>query len=188
MPVHLGADNLQKRSPEAIFHQPAGLQADDAWQVKRNMAEKNKVVVHFLDGRVIKGTTFDFFPNRPTFHLDPLEGGSPMKIACKSLKALFFVRDFEGRPQRQRIRGFLSREPDNSQGRKVAVLFKDGELICGYTLSISADREGFVLFPADEGGNNTRVYVMKSATAEVKVGPAADALTQKVLDTQRKAG
>ena len=29
----------------------------------------NKVVVRFTDGRVLKGTTADFFPNKDTFHV-----------------------------------------------------------------------------------------------------------------------
>jgi hypothetical protein len=29
----------------------------------------NLVVAHFQDGRVLKGTTSDFFPARPAFHV-----------------------------------------------------------------------------------------------------------------------
>ena len=35
------------------------------------MGELNRVVARFLDGRVMKGTTEDFLPNRPRFHLRP---------------------------------------------------------------------------------------------------------------------
>ena len=34
----------------------------------------NKVVVHFLSGTVMKGTTGDFFPNKTQFHLTDVEG------------------------------------------------------------------------------------------------------------------
>lgn len=145
------------------------------------MTETNRVVAHFLDGTLLKGTTQDFFPNRPRFHLHPVDGGAPSEIRCRALKALFFVREFAGDPARRDLRGFLQGPGDTSQGKKIAVRFKDGEILCGYSLTFLPDREGFILFPADPGGNNLRVYVMMAATAEVKAGPAADALVQKLL-------
>ena len=33
------------------------------------MSDINRVVAHFLDGRLVKGTTQDFFPNRTSFHM-----------------------------------------------------------------------------------------------------------------------
>ncbi len=40
------------------------------------IAEKDRlVVVRFLDGRILKGTTQDFAPNKTEFHL--YEGGGP---------------------------------------------------------------------------------------------------------------
>ena len=59
--------------------------------------------------------------------------------------------------------------------------FKDGELICGYSLAFSPDREGFFMFPSDVGANNLRVYVLTASASEIMAGPAADALAQKVL-------
>jgi hypothetical protein len=70
----------------------------------------------------------------------------------------------------------------------VAIRFRDGELLCGYTLSFHADREGFFVFPADTGSNNLRVYVMTAAAQEMKSGPAADALAQRVLDERKDQG
>jgi hypothetical protein len=40
------------------------------------------------------------------------------------------------------------------------------------------------MFPADKQSNNLRVYILTGACQEVKAGPAADILAQKVL-TQR---
>jgi hypothetical protein len=60
----------------------------------------------------------------------------------------------------------------------VAVRFKDGELLCGYTLTYSPAREGFFVFPSDAQSNNLRVYVLTEATATIQVGPAAEALAQ----------
>ncbi|MBI5710834.1 MAG: hypothetical protein HZC42_11105 [Candidatus Eisenbacteria bacterium] len=146
------------------------------------MPESNRVVAHLLGGKLLKGTTQDFFPNRPVFHIQPTEGGPTVEVRARQIKALFFVRRLEGDTERRDIRGFLAAPGETAQGRKLAVRFKDGELLCGYSLTYSPDREGFFMFPADCGGNNIRVYVVTSSTAEVKAGPAAEALAQRTLD------
>ena len=148
------------------------------------MTELNRVVAHFTDGKLLKGTTQDFFPNRTRFHLQPAQGGLPVEIRCRSLKALFFVKDFAGNPTRRDLRGFLSSPGETAQGKKIAVRFKDGELLCGYSLTYMPDREGFFMFPSDSGSNNLRIYVVMAATAEVKAGPLADSLAQKVLTSR----
>jgi len=140
------------------------------------MGETNKVVVRFSDGRVLKGTTEDFYPNRPGFHLRPLGGSEVLDIRCKELKAVFFVKDFAGDPKRHEARGFERATTDISRGKKIAIRFKDGELVFGYTLTYMPDRSGFFMTPSDPASNNLRVYVLTHATREVKVGPAADAL------------
>ena len=145
------------------------------------MTELNRVVAHFTDGKLLKGTTQDFFPNRPRFHLQPASGGMPIEVRCRSLKALFFVKEFAGNANRRDLRGFLNSPGETAQGKKIAVRFKDGELLCGYSLSYLPDREGFFMFPSDSGSNNLRIYVIAAATVEVKAGPSADALAQKVL-------
>ena len=145
------------------------------------MAESNRVVAHLVNGRLVKGTTQDFFPNRPVFHVLPAEGGAQVEVRCKQLKALFFVRDFAGDHARRDLRGFLNGPGDTAHGKKVAVRFKDGEIICGYSLSYAPDRDGFFLFPADSGSNNLRIFIVTATAAEVASGPGADALAQKAL-------
>lgn len=145
------------------------------------MSDATKVVAHLNDGRILQGTTHDFFPNRVTFHVIPTGGGASMELRTRDMKGLFFVRDFGGDPRREDVAGFITGPQDTGQGKKVAVLFKDDELICGYSLSFLPDRAGFFLFPADRGGNNLRIYVVMSSTREVKAGPAADALASRVL-------
>lgn len=145
------------------------------------MADATRVVARFSDGKVLKGTTQDFFPNRPSFHLLPADGGTSIDIRCKQLKALFFVKSFEGDRHRKDIRGFVTAPAETAQGKKIAVRFKDGEVICGYSLSYTTDREGFFVFPADGGSNNLRIYVVAGATTEVKAGPAAEAMAQRLL-------
>ena len=145
------------------------------------MEISNLVVARYLDGRTLKGVTRDFSPNRAMFHVDPQDGSAPVELRFRQLKALFFVNSLEGDPARQDVRGFVHGPLETQQGKKVAVRFRDGEFICGYTLSWSPDREGFFMFPADMHGNNQRIYVITASTLEVKAGPAAEVLAQRVL-------
>jgi uncharacterized protein DUF6982 len=150
------------------------------------MADINRIVAHARDGKLIKGTTRDFFPNRPLFHIQPVEGGDPIEVRCKTLKAAFFVKEFAGDSKRQDPVGFLASPAETKQGMKIAVRFKDGELLCGYSLTFSVDREGFFMFPADPRSNNIRIYVMTAATAEVKAGAEAEALVKRSLEQRKK--
>jgi hypothetical protein len=151
------------------------------------VGELNKVVVHYLNGRILKGTTQDFFPNRALFHLQPLERGTAEEVRIKDLKAVFFVKAYEGNGARRDLRGFVAAPAETSQGKKIAVQFRDGELLCGYSLSYSPERLGFFIFPADPGSNNLRAFVIKTATRDVKAGPAADTLAQQVIDRTKAA-
>ena len=146
------------------------------------MPESLRVVVRYADGRTLKGTTGDFRPASPRFHLIPADGSRVMDVRIAELKAVFFVRDFAGTAARAKLRGFLDAPAETAQGKKIAVLFRDGELLCGYTLTFSPDRPGFFLFPADSASNNLRVYAVTAAAAEVKVGPAAQNLALRILD------
>jgi len=145
------------------------------------MSEAVRVVVRYLNGQVLKGTTQDFYPNRPQFHLLPADGGEPVAVRAADLKAVFFVKTLAGDRERKKLRGFVAAPAESAQGKKIAVRFKDGELICGYTLSYTPDRDGFFVSPADIGGNNIRIYVLTKAAVEIKAGPAADALAQRIL-------
>ena len=145
------------------------------------MPEALRVVARFRDGKTQKGTTQDFKPTSARFHLVPAAGGAPIEVRLAELKAVFFVRSLEGAPGRSKLQGFVEAAAETPQGKKIAVRFEDGELLCGYTMTYSADREGFFVFPADVAGNNVRVYVLTAAAAEIKAGPAAEQLAARVL-------
>jgi hypothetical protein len=147
------------------------------------MSELNKVVAHYLDGKLLKGTTQDFVANRDVFHMLPADGSAVQTIRCRDLKGLYFVRELDGNPNRTNLRGFVERDDQGARGNKLAVRFKDGELLCGYSLSYTADRAGFFMLPADQGCNNQRIYVVRSSTVAVKAGAAAEALAKQVLDS-----
>ena len=126
---------------------------------------ENKVIAHFRDGTLLKGTTLDFFPSKGSFHLLS-ENGEVHDIMLDRLKAVFFVRSFEGNPERQERRGFFTR---HLQGKKVMIEFEDGEVMFGYTLSYSTRGHGFFVFPGDPQSNNIKVFIVHAATRRVKV-------------------
>jgi len=148
----------------------------------------NLVVVRFVDGRILKGTTRDFLPGRGNFHVEAAGAARPIEVIAKQLKAVYFVKSLEGEASRQNLHGFVQGPPETQQGKKIAVRFADGELLCGYTVAYSPGREGFYVFPADVQGNNQRVFVITAATKEVQTGPAAELLAQRDAGPNTKAG
>jgi hypothetical protein len=124
--------------------------------------ELNKVVVKFVNGSIQKGKTNDFFPSKKQFHLQLLDGKIVI-IDTGHLKAIFFVKDFEGNKEHKDC----YEDTVIGGGRKIRVLFPDGETIIGFTQGYSALRQGFFMIPADKDGNNERIYVINSATKDV---------------------
>ena len=130
--------------------------------------EKVKVVVRYSDGKLIKGFTEDFFPNKERFHLIPANNpsGGPIEVSMKDLKAIFMVRDFIGNSLYKERKRFI--EGEKPSGKKVEVTFVDAEVLVGSTLGYDSKRQGFFIFPADPKSNNIRVYVVSSAAEKVR--------------------
>jgi len=125
----------------------------------------NRIVVRFVDGRMVKGTTQDFAPGKEAFHAIPSDGGSrPIKVLIADLKAVFFVKDLIGNPGYHETKNFTG----PVAGRKLEVTFADGEVLVGTTQAYQPNRPGFFLVPADARSNNDRVYVVSKAVKDVK--------------------
>ncbi len=123
----------------------------------------NKIVLRYADGLICKGTTEDFFPNKDMFHMRDNNDGGYHEINIKDLKAVFFVKSFEGKPSYHE-RFDIERV---GLGKKIMVHFKDNEKMVGYTLGYSPTRVGFILFPADPDCNNEKVFVVIAATNKI---------------------
>jgi hypothetical protein len=128
----------------------------------------NKVVVHYLDGRVSKGVTLDFVPSKEAFHLSSAADDSKIaRVLMRDLKAIFFVRTFEGDP------GYTAPDANTDlqrvPGRKLRVTFRDGEIMFGNSAVYGPERDGFFLIPVDPNDNNERVYVLTRATKSVEM-------------------
>jgi hypothetical protein len=132
------------------------------------MMEPIKVVVRYADGKLLKGMTQDFFPNKDRFHLrsDTTNPEEPVEIPVRELKAIFFVKDFIGNQAYTERKEYNN--GDKVQGRKVEVVFVDGERLVGSTLGYDPNRLGFFLFPVDPESNNIRIFAVTAAVKSVR--------------------
>ncbi len=131
--------------------------------------EYGKIVVRYANGRIIKGFTYNFYPNRLSFHILPAIAGlsgETIEVRIKDLKAVFFVRDFGGNPSYNERKEFA--EGERPPGRKVEVTFADGEVLVGSTLCYDTRRQGFFIIPIDTKSNNLKVFVISEAVTKVR--------------------
>ncbi len=124
-----------------------------------------KIIAHYSDGRLVKGFSTDFAPNKPMFHIGTGPADTGVEVMIAELKAVFFVKDFDGNPDRERKKYFD--EGEKVQGRKAKVAFNDGEIMVGVVQSYDPERQGFFLIPADKDANNIRVYIVSASIADI---------------------
>ena len=130
--------------------------------------ERAKVVVRYVAGDLIKGFTQDFFPNKGSFHVFPVDQSPSrsIEVSMRDLKAVFVVRDFLGNSQYNEQKKF--NEADRPSGKKVEIAFADGEVMVGSTLGYDLNRPGFFIVPADPKSNNIRIFAVSSAIRNVR--------------------
>jgi hypothetical protein len=137
---------------------------------------QNKIVVHYRGGRIVKGHTYDFSPQRPTFHLvvaDAGGGRTTHEVRVSELKAVFFVKTFEGNKEYIEKKQFGEVGTNSPLGLKMKITFYDGEIISGASAGYSKGRQGFFVTPIDPRSNNERIYIVSDAVVDIKVGDAA---------------
>jgi hypothetical protein len=100
------------------------------------------------------------------FRIRHLESNVVEEIPANEIKAVFFVSDLNGEPDRNSLR-FHALEPI-LPGIWVQVQFRDGEIIEGIIENSIRflNEPGFFLRPTDPGTNNKLIYVMKNWLAE----------------------
>lgn len=139
------------------------------------MSAANNVVVRFVDGRILKGTTRDFLPAKAMFHIHPADSNEAVEIQVQDLKAVFFVKRLGGDPNYNEYKD-LPEQRVASLGKKIGVVFGDGEVLAGYTHSYNPSNPGFFVTPVDPKSNNIRVFVVRGSAKEVKLGAGAEEL------------
>ena len=140
-------------------------------------SERNKVVVRYKAGKVLKGYTHDFSPAAEEFHLIselPEDGGKTYDVRIAELKAVFFVKTLEGNKAYHERKTFKDTDSIRLRGLKIRVKFKDGEVMRGTTLGYNKAKKGFFIIPVDPEENNNRIYVVADALTDIATGSAAE--------------
>lgn len=132
--------------------------------------KSDKVIAHFRDGTLLRGTTKNFRANRQSFRMNG-DDGTCHEINLRDLKALFFVKELDGNPDYHERKGFFD---DPKFDSKVLVEFLDGEVIFGYAKNNPAGGIGFFLVPGDPLSNNIKVFVVQASTRRVMLKQSAD--------------
>jgi hypothetical protein len=130
---------------------------------------QNLVVARYQDGRIVKGTTYDFGPQKKGFHVVPLgeEGRKATEVLFSDLKAVFFVKSLEGKQDHPSAREGIEEKTEPMGQMKVKITFLDGETLLGTTQGYTLEREGFFIVPLEGDSNNLRIFVVSKAVKEV---------------------
>jgi tetratricopeptide (TPR) repeat protein len=103
-------------------------------------------------------------------------------VRFSNLKAVFFVRDFEGKFDKKQLQAEW-----HPEGHEITVKFKDGEVIEGYALTAyDENAERFHLIPK-KPGNNVSVLVERGSVAQLALGGALEQETY-VAESEQAAG
>jgi hypothetical protein len=139
-------------------------------------ASRNRVVARYRDGRILKGYTHDFLPMKDTFHLtseDAITKGTIHEVNIADLKAIFFVKTFDGNKFYHEKKKFEEVDDSKLRGLKIKVEFFDGEVIRGISLGYNKNKKGFFISDIDPDSNNERIFVIADACKSVQVGQTA---------------
>ncbi len=137
--------------------------------------EHQKVILRFIDGKLLKGYIRDLRIAEEYLYIED-ESNHQLKVRLKELKAIFYVKKFEGE------RGHHDREIFDGLlpgSRRVSVQFKDGETIRGLiegavpwqagSFRETMKEKAFTIVPVDSGGNNTKIVVVTTAVRDVSL-------------------
>ena len=105
-----------------------------------------RVVAHFKGGRLLKGYTQDFSPDKDTFTLvseQRRDRGKTYQVRIADLKAVFFVRALEGNIFYREKKKFKEVNMSHLRGISVRLHFKDGEVMRGASLDYAIGKNGF---------------------------------------------
>ena len=128
-----------------------------------------KVCISRFDGQLINGYV------APQTYLRP-EGAEVLDRSAQALvvpyqeiKAVYFVREFDGDPISRQKSVFTSRP--KKDGLWVRLSFRDGEVLEGILANnlLLVPDQGMTITPPDPNANAQRVFVLREALSEVTV-------------------
>lgn len=134
----------------------------------RNIDNLGKVVVHTREHKIHRGFSKKEFIGDDVRVLD--ESGNESTFPLKNLKAIFFVKEFNGDPAYDEVL-FLRKEKPRPW-LWVHIEFEDGEKIEGKIKNseeIINGSKGFFIWISDEYANSESVFVVKGSIRKFKI-------------------
>ena len=144
------------------------------------MEHIDKVVLRFNTGKILKGYIKDFTAYADIVVIQEAETDEEHGIPIHELKAIFFVKTFEGNSSHSDKKLFGIRE---NIGRKIYIRFNDSESMMGYLegeipwekgfylSKPTSALKGFFLVPVDVDSNNKKVFVISSSIKDITLMP-----------------
>ena len=128
-----------------------------------------KVLARRLDGQVVAGYASPATYLRPDGVEILTRDGQVVLIPYVSLKAVYFVREFEPEPGAEERKLFQSRP--KLEGLWVRMRFRDEDLMDGVLSNdlLQLNDRGLTVTPPDPYSNNQRIFVPRLALLEVAV-------------------
>ncbi len=127
----------------------------------------NKIVARFADGRIVKGFTSDFSPQKRMFHLTDRSDSGVEIINVEKLKAVFIVKEFEGDPGYRESSDFQD-SSGPGYGSRLRIVFRDGEEMVGVGMGYNPEKLGFFMTPCDSESNTIRAFVINDFVDHVE--------------------
>ena len=106
------------------------------------MAEGEKAVLRFLDGTMLKGYLEGFTEEATEITVHVIGAGAKTTVIADRLKAIFFVKTFEGDRHYREKKSYGIRK---LKGRRAFVKFDDGEDMVGFIDGEVPWEKGFFL-------------------------------------------
>jgi hypothetical protein len=146
---------------------------------------RKRVVVRKLDKGLIKGFLDPGRYLAPEIEVLDREGRL-VHIPLEEIKGIFFVRDFEGNPDRAERKIFRSRP--RLAGLWVRMTFKDTEVLEALLPNnlLETDPLGYLVTPPDVYSNNVKIFIPRTALTSLEVlGVISDGVVKRM--SQRAA-
>ncbi len=135
-----------------------------------------KVVIHLRDGTLKKGYLKMLDEDAAVVEIVRVDEIS-QAFSFDEIKAIFFVRDFEGKRSYRERNQFCPEAPE--EAKRIYIKFFDKETLWGYTEGPLPWEKGFYLdgkkpkgifvCPTDPKSNNKKIYVVLSAVEDLTV-------------------
>lgn len=124
----------------------------------------NPVNVYFADGTSKAGKALFFNVNKQTFPLQVETAAGKLEVLTVRLdnvkKILFLKKDADALPESPLHRETIDQSTfASSVALKLAVEFKDGELLTGSTVKYNPNDKGFFLMPLNPADPSERIYI-----------------------------